>query len=153
MLALATAALLPAGTTADVWPNAGDIPTAEPVTVGLAGEKPADVVRYLLAQGAKAAELSLDAGKLAFEWAVTASRSCGSSMPQAGGRSRLLSAAPLRSFAGRRTGRICWSGAMPKAMNAKVITSYRRMAARNASCFRSPMRFGSSACFRLTATR
>jgi dipeptidyl aminopeptidase/acylaminoacyl peptidase len=71
MLALATAALLPAGTSADVWPNAGDIPPAEPVPVGLAGEKPADVVRYLLAQGAKAAELSPDGRRLAFEWAVT----------------------------------------------------------------------------------
>jgi dipeptidyl aminopeptidase/acylaminoacyl peptidase len=71
MLALAAAALLPAGATADVWPNAEDIPIAERVTVGLAGEKPADVVRYLLAQGAKAAELSPDGKKLAFEWAVT----------------------------------------------------------------------------------
>lgn len=71
MLALATAALLPAGATANVWPNAGDIPAAQPVPVGLAGEKPADVVRYLLAQGAKAAELSPDGKKLAFEWAVT----------------------------------------------------------------------------------
>jgi dipeptidyl aminopeptidase/acylaminoacyl peptidase len=71
MLALATAALLPAGATADVWPNAGDIPIAERVTVGLAGEEPADVVRFLLAQGAKAAELSPDGKKLAFEWAVT----------------------------------------------------------------------------------
>jgi dipeptidyl aminopeptidase/acylaminoacyl peptidase len=71
MLALATAALLPAGAAADVWPNAGDIPIAQPVTVGLAGEKPADVVRYLLAQGAKAAELAPDGKRLAFEWAVT----------------------------------------------------------------------------------
>jgi dipeptidyl aminopeptidase/acylaminoacyl peptidase len=71
MVALAAAALLPAGATADVWPHAGDIPTAQPVTVGLAGEKPADVVRYLLAQGAKAAELSPDGKKLGFEWAVT----------------------------------------------------------------------------------
>jgi dipeptidyl aminopeptidase/acylaminoacyl peptidase len=70
MAALAGAVLLPAGASAD-WPHAADIPAAEPVTVGLAGEKPADVVRYLLAQGASAAEPSPDGSKVAFEWAVT----------------------------------------------------------------------------------
>lgn len=71
MLALAAAALLPGGAAADAWPHAADIPAAEPIAVGLAGERPADIVRYLLAQGAKAARLSPDGSRLAFEWAVT----------------------------------------------------------------------------------
>ena len=34
------------------WDNPDDIPVIEPVAVGLAGEKPADIVRYLMARGA-----------------------------------------------------------------------------------------------------
>lgn len=64
-------ALLPSIAAAETWPHADDIPAAEPVTVGLAGERPADIVRYLLAEGAKAAQLSPDGIRLAFEWSVT----------------------------------------------------------------------------------
>jgi dipeptidyl aminopeptidase/acylaminoacyl peptidase len=71
LLTLASAALLPSIAVAEMWPNADDIPVAEAVTVGLAGEQPADIVRYLLAEGAKAAQLSPDGRRLAFEWAVT----------------------------------------------------------------------------------
>lgn len=71
LLALAAAALLPSNGMTDDWPTASDIPVTEPVTVGLAGEGPADIVRYLLAQGAKAARLSPDGKRVAFEWAVT----------------------------------------------------------------------------------
>jgi dipeptidyl aminopeptidase/acylaminoacyl peptidase len=71
LLALTTAALIPGMAAASDWPHAGDIPAAEPVTVGLAGERPADIVRYLLAEGAKAAQLSPDGRRVAFEWAVT----------------------------------------------------------------------------------
>ena len=34
------------------WPYPEDIPKIDPVTVGLAGEVPADIVRYLMAAGA-----------------------------------------------------------------------------------------------------
>ena len=47
----------------DDWPYPEDIPVTGPVTVGLAGEKPADIVRYLMAGGALSASLSPD-GKL-----------------------------------------------------------------------------------------
>ena len=53
------------------WNNPDDIPIIEPVTVGEAGKKPADIVRYLLAQGATSAALSPDGQTLAYRWSVT----------------------------------------------------------------------------------
>jgi len=48
-------------------------PTAEPITVGLAGEDPADIGRYLLAEngGVSEVRLSPDGQLVAFRWAVT----------------------------------------------------------------------------------
>ena len=40
------------------WDHPEDIPNIEPVTVGLAGEQPAEIVRYLMARGAFQASLS-----------------------------------------------------------------------------------------------
>ena len=53
------------------WDNPADIPKTEPVTVGLAGTSPADVVRYLLAEGASSARMSPDGSRVAFRWSVT----------------------------------------------------------------------------------
>ena len=64
--------IAPFATFADTeWDNPADIPTTEPVTVGLAGTKPADVVRYLLAEGASSARMSPDGTSVAFRWGVT----------------------------------------------------------------------------------
>lgn len=60
-----------ATSSADDWPYPDDIPVTAPVNVGLAGEKPADVVRYLLAEGASSAKLSPDGQTVAFRWAVS----------------------------------------------------------------------------------
>jgi dipeptidyl aminopeptidase/acylaminoacyl peptidase len=53
------------------WNHPGDVPVIEPVTVGLAGEKPADIVRYLMARGAGQAGISPDGSKIAFSYRVT----------------------------------------------------------------------------------
>ena len=53
------------------WDYPEDIPVVEPVTVGLAGEKPADIVRYLMALGAMGAEASPDGSEIAFRYRVT----------------------------------------------------------------------------------
>jgi len=53
------------------WNHPEDIPVIEPVTVGLAGEKPADIVRYLMARGALQTGLSPDGSKVAFSNRVT----------------------------------------------------------------------------------
>ena len=53
------------------WDNPDDIPVTGPVTVGLAGEQPADIVRYLVANGAEQAWLSPDGSQLAYEWSIT----------------------------------------------------------------------------------
>ena len=53
------------------WDNPDDIPVTGPVSVGLAGEQPADIVRFLMASGAKEARLSPDGGQLAYEWSIT----------------------------------------------------------------------------------
>lgn len=63
-------ALLPSRSDAS-WDNPDDIPVTEPVAVGLAGEKPADIVRYLMANGADAARISPDGTQLAYEWSIT----------------------------------------------------------------------------------
>lgn len=67
--------LLTAALTAEAqpaqWDNPDDIPTTQPVTVGLAGSQPADIVRYLLADGASAASLSPDGQTVAFRWAIS----------------------------------------------------------------------------------
>lgn len=57
--------------TAGDWDNPEDIPEPASVAVGLAGERPADIVRYLLAQGAEDAELSPDGETLAFKWSIS----------------------------------------------------------------------------------
>jgi len=53
------------------WDHPEDIPVIEPVTVGLAGEQPADIVRYLMARGALQASLSPDGETVAFSYRVT----------------------------------------------------------------------------------
>ena len=68
---VAVAGLANSFTMASDWYNADDIPVTEPVTVGLAGEKPADIVRFLMANGAQASWLSPDGSQLAYEWSIT----------------------------------------------------------------------------------
>jgi len=46
-------------------------PTGEAVRVGVAGEDPADIARYLMASGARGASLSPDGETLAFSWSIT----------------------------------------------------------------------------------
>ena len=46
-------------------------PDGSPVTLGRAGEYPADIARYLLASGPGAANLSPDGETIAFSWDVT----------------------------------------------------------------------------------
>ena len=79
-LVLWLGAIYPRLTTADEWNYPDDVPATVPTTVGLAGEHPADVVRYLLADGAGGgttgdttggAALSPDGKKLAFQWSVS----------------------------------------------------------------------------------
>ncbi len=53
------------------WDNPDDIPVIEPVTVDLAGERPADIVRYLMARGALQTRISPDGQTVAFSFRVT----------------------------------------------------------------------------------
>jgi len=46
-------------------------PKSEPVTVGMAGDNPADIARYILASGASGAQLSPDGKTIAFAWRIT----------------------------------------------------------------------------------
>lgn len=46
-------------------------PSDEPLRIGLAGEDPANIARYLMARGARGARLSPDGESLAFYWSVT----------------------------------------------------------------------------------
>jgi len=46
-------------------------PTDTPLTVGRAGDDPADIARYVLAMGAGGAEISPDGKNIAFNWRVT----------------------------------------------------------------------------------
>lgn len=64
-------------------------PSDEPVRVGVAGEDPADIARYLLASGASGAQVSPDGETLAFSWSVTGERQLWV-MDAAGGQPRRL---------------------------------------------------------------
>ena len=55
----------------DSWPYPEDVPQAQSASVGLAGKQPADVVRYLLAEGAQSARISPDGQTIAFRWSVS----------------------------------------------------------------------------------
>lgn len=66
-----TATSINAMADAEPWPYPEDTPVIEPVAVGLAGENPADIVRYLLANGALRASLSPDGQQVAFSSRIT----------------------------------------------------------------------------------
>jgi dipeptidyl aminopeptidase/acylaminoacyl peptidase len=68
---LAGAALATQAAAQDEWAYPDDVPQIEPVTVGLAGEKPADIVRYLMVRGAGQTSISPDGGTVAFSYRVT----------------------------------------------------------------------------------
>lgn len=74
-LAIATLAALAVPAFADdetaEWAFPEDIPVIEPVTVGLAGEKPADIVRYLMARGALQTAISPDGTTVAYSDRIT----------------------------------------------------------------------------------
>lgn len=53
------------------WPYPQDTPSVSAVAVGLAGEKPADITRFLMARGAGGAALSKDGQSIAFSSSVT----------------------------------------------------------------------------------
>lgn len=74
--ALALAACEPAQEAADTtagdgWPWPADIPAPKPVSPGLAGETPVDIVRFLMVRGIGASALSPDGQTLAFTSSVT----------------------------------------------------------------------------------
>ena len=56
------------------WPYPQDTPTIAQVSVGLAGQKPADITRFLLARGGAAPALNTDGSMLAFVTNVTGDR-------------------------------------------------------------------------------
>jgi dipeptidyl aminopeptidase/acylaminoacyl peptidase len=64
-------------------------PTDEPVSVGVAGEDPADIARYLLASGASGAQISPDGASIAFSWGITGERQLWV-MPGLGGQPQRL---------------------------------------------------------------
>ena len=59
------------GTTSSEWGYPEDTPKVEPVTVGLAGKKPADIVRYLMAAGVLQAKISPNGERVAYTSRVT----------------------------------------------------------------------------------
>ena len=60
-------------------------PAKEAIAVGLAGEDPANIARYLLASGAGPAALSPDGATVAFRWSVTGDRQLWT-VPASGGQ-------------------------------------------------------------------
>ena len=64
-------------------------PSDEPVRIGMAGQDPANIARYLMARGAGDARLSPDGNTLAFSWSVTGQPQLWV-MPSSGGQPRQL---------------------------------------------------------------
>ncbi|GHF18646.1 peptidase S9 [Kordiimonas sediminis] len=48
------------------WPYPQDVPVSEPVSVGLAGEVPADITRYLMARSVRSVQIAPMGGKVAY---------------------------------------------------------------------------------------
>ena len=71
LIALLLALPFKAFADAPEWPYPQDIPEVKPVAIGLAGKEPADIVRYLMAEGALAAEISPDGTRVAFSQRIT----------------------------------------------------------------------------------
>jgi dipeptidyl aminopeptidase/acylaminoacyl peptidase len=72
-------------------------PSDEPIRVGMAGEDPANIARYLLASGAAAAALSPDGQTLAFGWSISGEPQLWT-MPATGGQPRRLTYGSGLSF-------------------------------------------------------
>ena len=53
------------------WPYPDDIPEPMEASVGLAGQTPTEIVRYLMADGAASAKLSPDGEMVAYQWSVS----------------------------------------------------------------------------------
>ena len=64
-------------------------PSDEPIAVGLAGEDPANIARYLLASGAAGGQLSPDGTTLAFSWSISGEPQLWT-VPAAGGQPQRL---------------------------------------------------------------
>jgi len=64
-------------------------PKAEPVNVGMAGDDPADIARFILASGAGGAQLSPDGANIAFSWRITGAPQLWT-VPSTGGQPRQL---------------------------------------------------------------
>lgn len=96
LMAVSAAALMGGAASAQFGGQSGanmDIeaiePTDEAVSVGVAGEDPADIARYLLASGAGGAQISPDGGTIAFSWSITGERQLWV-MPALGGQPQRL---------------------------------------------------------------
>jgi len=57
--------------TSDAWPWPQDIPSPASASPGLAGERPLDIVRFLMVRGASDPELSPDGASLVFDYTAT----------------------------------------------------------------------------------
>lgn len=96
LMAVSAAALMGGAASAQFGGQSGanmDIeaiePTDEAVSVGVAGEDPADIARYLLASGAGGAQISPDGGTIAFSWSISGERQLWV-MPALGGQPQRL---------------------------------------------------------------
>jgi dipeptidyl aminopeptidase/acylaminoacyl peptidase len=72
-------------------------PTDEPIRIGMAGEDPTNIARYLMARGAGGGRLSPDGRFLAFSWSVTGEPQLWT-MPASGGEPRQLTFGSGLSF-------------------------------------------------------
>ncbi len=104
MAAAGLAALFAAGAQAQFGGQSGaDLsieaiePADEAVRVGVAGEDPADIARYLLASGARGARISPDGAHIAFSWSITGEPQLWV-MPALGGQARRLTFASGITF-------------------------------------------------------
>jgi dipeptidyl aminopeptidase/acylaminoacyl peptidase len=53
------------------WDTPSDIPEIEQISIGLAGKKPSDIYRFLLARGVRSSRLNADGSKLAYVLDIT----------------------------------------------------------------------------------
>ena len=101
-------------------------PEDEAVNVGLAGQDPANIARYLLASGAGGAGLSPDGETIAFRWDVTGEAQLWT-LPAEGGQPRQLTFGNGITFSAWAPTARHWSTAPTMtAMSRKAITASRQ---------------------------
>ncbi|MEM1262069.1 MAG: S9 family peptidase [Pseudomonadota bacterium] len=91
-------ALAASASPADEWPYPQDTPRPGTVSLGLAGTSPADISRYLLAQGASDVQVAPDGQHIGFIWSISGAPQLWRLAIDGGAPRQVTFGGPIRDF-------------------------------------------------------